>query len=92
VCVLVSIGMWLERFVIIPMSLTKNYLPASDRMYYPTVVDFTMFFGTIGLFVFMMWLFIRFLPVINMFEMKDLLFKQNLETAKSNELEEAGVH
>jgi len=92
VCVLVSIGMWLERFVIIPMSLTKNYLPASDRMYYPTVVDFAMFFGTIGLFVFMMWLFIRFLPVINMFEMKDLLFKQNLETAKSNELEEAGVH
>lgn len=73
---IISIGMWLERFVIIPMSLMRNYLPASDRHYYPTIVDFVMFFGTIGLFFFMMWLFIRFLPVINMFEMKDLLFKQ----------------
>lgn len=75
VALVVNVGMWLERFVIIPMSLTKNYLPASDRMYYPTIVDFTMFFGTIGLFFFLMWLFIRFLPVINIFEVKDLLFK-----------------
>lgn len=94
VCILISIGMWLERFVIIPMSLTRNYLPASDRMYYPTIVDFAMFFGTIGLFFFLMWLFIRFLPVINMFEMKDLLFKQSLERDAANEKHEAeaGVH
>ncbi len=93
VCVAISYGMWLERFVIIPMSLTRNYLPASDRMYYPTIVDFAMFFGTIGLFFFLMWLFIRFLPVINMFEMKDLLFKQNLERKATDEKqgEEAGV-
>jgi molybdopterin-containing oxidoreductase family membrane subunit len=91
--VIVSIGMWLERFVIIPMSLMSNYLPASDRMYYPTIVDFLMFFGTIGLFFFMMWLFIRFLPVINMFEMKDLLFKQNLDKRRREEdLEEVAVH
>ncbi len=74
----VSIGMWLERFVIIPMSLTRNYLPASDRMYYPTVWDFMMFFGTIGFFIFNMWLFVRFVPAINMFEMKDLLYKLHL--------------
>ncbi|MBC8063746.1 MAG: polysulfide reductase NrfD [Chlorobia bacterium] len=93
VCLFISVGMWLERFVIIPMSLMKNYLPASDRFYYPTIVDFTMFFGTIGLFFFMMWLFIRFLPVINMFEMKDLLFKQNLKKEKeAEEKQEAGVH
>lgn len=93
VCILISIGMWLERFVIIPMSLTRNYLPASDRMYYPTIVDFAMFFGTIGLFFFLMWLFIRFLPVINMFEMKDLLFKQSLERKALDEKhEEVGVH
>ncbi|MBI3721524.1 MAG: hypothetical protein HY248_03140 [Fimbriimonas ginsengisoli] len=73
VCLVVSLGMWLERFVIIPMSLTINYLPASDRMYYPTLWDFGMFTGTIGFFVFMMFLFVRFLPTINMFEMKDLL-------------------
>ncbi len=71
----ISIGMWLERFVIIPMSLMRNYLPSSDRMYYPTVWDFGMFFGTIGLFLFLMMLFIRFMPVINLFEMKDLLYK-----------------
>lgn len=71
----VSIGMWLERFVIIPMSLTRNYLPASDRLYGPTGWDYAMFFGTIGFFIFLMFLFVRFLPAINIFEMKDLLHK-----------------
>jgi Ni/Fe-hydrogenase subunit HybB-like protein len=72
---LVSVGMWLERFVIIPMSLTSNYLPSSDKPYYPSTWDFAMFAGTIGFFIFLMMLFIRFLPVINMFEVKDLLYK-----------------
>lgn len=72
---IVSIGMWLERFVIIPMSLMKNYLPSSDRFYIPTVWDFALFSGTIGLFIFLMFLFVRFMPVINIFEMKDLLHK-----------------
>lgn len=76
ICQFVSLGMWLERFVIIPMSLTSNYLPSSDKPYYPTTWDFAMFAGTIGFFIFLMMLFIRFLPVINIFEVKDLLFKQ----------------
>ena len=92
VSMVISVGMWLERFVIIPMSLMRNYLPASDRHYYPTIVDFVMFFGTIGLFFFMMWLFIRFLPVINMFEMKDLLFKQKSHHHGSEEKEMEAVH
>jgi hypothetical protein len=75
VCQFVSLGMWLERFVIIPMSLTANYLPSANRMYYPTFWDFAMFAGTIGLFLFLMFLFLRFLPIINIFEMKDLLYK-----------------
>lgn len=75
ICQFVSVGMWLERFVIIPMSLTANYLPAANKMYYPTVWDFGMFIGTIGLFLFLMFLFMRFLPIINIFEMKDLLYK-----------------
>ncbi len=74
-CQFVSIGMWLERFVIIPMSLTANYLPSANKMYYPTFWDFAMFAGTIGLFMFLMMLFIRFMPIINIFEMKDLLYK-----------------
>lgn len=75
VCQFVSLGMWLERFVIIPMSLTAEYLPAQNKMYYPTVWDFCMFGGTIGFFIFLMFLFMRFMPIINIFEMKDLLFK-----------------
>jgi molybdopterin-containing oxidoreductase family membrane subunit len=68
----VTVGMWLERFVIIPMSLMNTYLPSSKRLYYPTIWDFAMFFGTIGFFIFMMFLFVRFLPAINVFEVKQL--------------------
>lgn len=69
----ISIGMWFERYVIIPLSLTKDYLPSSFGYFTPTIVDFGMFAGTIGFFIFMMFLFIRFLPMINIFEMKELL-------------------
>jgi molybdopterin-containing oxidoreductase family membrane subunit len=70
---IVSIGMWLERFVIIPMSLHRDFLPSSWGIYTPTVWDWGMFLGTIGFFVMCMFLFIRVLPMINIFEMKDLL-------------------
>jgi molybdopterin-containing oxidoreductase family membrane subunit len=75
VSIAISVGMWLERFVIIPMSLHHDYLPSSWGMYYPTKWDFMMFGGTIGFFFFMMFLFIRFVPAINIFEMKDLLHR-----------------
>jgi molybdopterin-containing oxidoreductase family membrane subunit len=57
------------------MSLTSNYLPSSDKPYYPSFWDFGMFLGTIGFFIMLMILFIRFLPMINIFEVKDLLYK-----------------
>ena len=76
VSIVINLGMWLERFVIIPMSLMNTYLPSSSRMYYPTIWDFSMFFGTVGFFTFMMFLFIRFMPAINGFEIKDLLHKK----------------
>ena len=76
VCVFVNIGMWLERFFIIPMSLQINPLPAIDRMYHPTWVDVCMFLGTMGFFTMMMLLFVRSLPSINIFEIKDLLYKK----------------
>ena len=63
--------MWLERFVIIPMSLTRDYLPSSFGYYSPTFWDYAMFFGTIGFFIFLMMLFVRFLPMINIFETKE---------------------
>ncbi len=77
VCTSVSIGMWFERYVIIPISLTRDYLPSSYGFYSPTIWDFMMFFGTMGMFVFFMFLFIRFLPVINIFEMKELVHQMH---------------
>ncbi len=75
VTMVISVGMWFERFVIIPMSLHRDFLPSSWGMYVPTIWDFGMFLGTMGLFVFMMFLFIRFLPMISIFEMRELLHR-----------------
>jgi molybdopterin-containing oxidoreductase family membrane subunit len=73
VAMFVNVGMWLERFIIIPVSLHRDFLPSSWGMYAPTLFDFTMFFGTIGFFFFLMLLFIRFLPVISIFEMRTMV-------------------
>jgi molybdopterin-containing oxidoreductase family membrane subunit len=73
VCMFVNVGMWLERFVIIVTSLANDFLPSSWEMYHPTVWDFSTFFGTVGLFVTLMFLFVRVLPMIAIFEMKVLL-------------------
>ena len=70
---IVSVGMWLERFVIIVTSLHRDFLPSSWDMYYPTIWDFSTFFGTIGLFITLMFLFIRVLPMISIFEMRTLV-------------------
>ena len=69
----VNIGMWLERFVIIVTSLARDFVPSSWGMYYPTRWDFMTFFGTIGLFLTLFLLFLRFVPMISMFEVKTLL-------------------
>ena len=69
----VNVGMWLERFVIIVTSLHRDFLPSSWGMYYPTIWDFMTFFGTIGLFLTLIFLFIRVLPMISIFEMRTLL-------------------
>jgi Ni/Fe-hydrogenase subunit HybB-like protein len=71
--IFVNIGMWLERFVIIVTSLNRDFLPSSWGMYYPTVWDFMTFFGTIGLFLTLFLLFLRFVPMISIFEVKTLL-------------------
>jgi Ni/Fe-hydrogenase subunit HybB-like protein len=73
ISIIVNIGMWLERFVIIVTSLHRDYLPSSWGMFYPTIWDLMLYFGTIGLFLTLMCLFVRFMPMIPMFEMKHLL-------------------
>lgn len=69
----VNVGMWLERFVIIVTSLHRDFMPSSWAMYAPTPFDFSMLAGTIGFFLTAMFLFVRFLPVIPIFEVKTLL-------------------
>ncbi len=86
VSMFINVGMWLERFVIIVMSLNRDFAPASWRMYYPTIFDFTMFFGTIGFFLTCMFLFIRFVPMIPIFEMKTLLPESKVDGKKVDEL------
>jgi len=73
ISLVVSLGMWLERFVIVVMSLHRDFLPSSWGMYYPTKFDWSMFLGTIGFFLTLMFLFIRFLPMISIFEMRTIV-------------------
>jgi molybdopterin-containing oxidoreductase family membrane subunit len=75
IAVIANVGMWLERFVIVITSLHRDYLPSSWGMYYPTFWDWAIFAGTLGLFVFLLLLFIRFLPVISIFEMRELVHR-----------------
>ena len=73
ISIIVSIGMWLERFIIIPVSLSRDFLPSSWGMYYPTFWDWSTFIGTLGLFTTLLFLFIRLLPMISIFEVRTLL-------------------
>ena len=73
ISLVVSIGMWLERFVIVVTSLHRDFLPSSWGFYKPTQWDWAMFIGTIGFFFALLFLFIRFLPMISIFEMRTIL-------------------
>jgi molybdopterin-containing oxidoreductase family membrane subunit len=73
IALVVNTGMWLERFIIIVVSLHRDFLPSSWDIYRPTLWDWSTFAGSIGLFLALMFLFIRFLPVISIFEMRTLL-------------------
>ncbi|MCX6369225.1 MAG: polysulfide reductase NrfD [Armatimonadetes bacterium] len=75
--IVIGIGMWLERFVIIPMSLTRDFLTSSWGYYSPTLWDWLLFLGTMGFFTFLLFMFIKVLPFINIFEMRDLLYKNH---------------
>jgi molybdopterin-containing oxidoreductase family membrane subunit len=71
--IIVNIGMWFERFVIIVSSLHRDYLPSSWAMFSPTIIDIGVYVGTIGLFFTLFLLFAKFFPVINMAEVKTIL-------------------
>ena len=70
ISILVNIGMWFERFVIIVLSLHRDFLPSNWGYFKPTWVDICTFLGTFGLFFTMFLLFLRFLPMIAISEVK----------------------
>ena len=73
IAIVINIGMWLERFVIIVTSLHRDFLPSSWAMYMPTWVDLGMLAGSFGLFFTMFLLFCRFLPMVAMAEVKTVM-------------------
>jgi len=79
ISLIVNVGMWLERFVIIVLSLHRDYLPSSWGMFAPTFWDWSTLVGTIGLFLALLFLFLRFLPMISIFEMRTMLPEAKVE-------------
>jgi Ni/Fe-hydrogenase subunit HybB-like protein len=73
ISIVVNIGMWFERFVIIVTSLHRDYLPSSWTMFQPTFVDIGIFIGTIGFFFVLFLLYARTFPVIAQAEVKSIL-------------------
>jgi molybdopterin-containing oxidoreductase family membrane subunit len=73
ISLIILVAMWLERFVIVVTSLTRDFVPSMWGMYWPTKWDVMVFAGTIGFFVFLMLLFVRFLPMISIAEVRQLL-------------------
>ncbi len=84
--VLVNVGMWFERFVIIVTSLSRDFLPSSWGYFTPTLVDVATFVGSFGLFFTLFLLFIRFAPIVAMAEVKGVM-----EMARHDQERHGGV-
>jgi len=87
ISIVVNVGMWFERFVIIVTSLHRDYLPSSWTMFSPTFVDIGIFIGTVGFFFVLFLLYARTFPVIAQAEVKSIL---KASGSKYKKLREAG--
>ena len=83
VALICNTGMWLERYIIIVVSLHRDFLPSAWGIYYPTFWDWTTFLGTLGLFFTLIFLFIRLVPMISISEMREYLDHQRHQGGKS---------
>ncbi len=90
--IVVNIGMWFERFVIIVTSLHRDYIPSSWTMFYPTFVDVGVFVGTIGIFFTLFLLFARFFPVLALNELKTILKSSGSEYKKEGNHNDTAHH
>lgn len=84
ISIIVNIGMWFERFMIIETSVHRDYLPSSWSMFYPTHIDIGIFVGTIGIFFVFFFLFTRYFPVMALNELKSIL-RSSGESFKNGE-------
>jgi Ni/Fe-hydrogenase subunit HybB-like protein len=82
ICVLVNVGMWMERFVIIVSSLERDFLPSTWTGYTPTLIEIATLLGSFGLFFTLFLIFCRLLPVIAMAEIKGVLTGHHVPSAK----------
>ena len=79
ISIIVNIGMWLERFVIVVTSLHRDFLPSSWGIYVPTQWDWATYAGTIGFFLLLIFLFVRLLPAISIFEVREVVHHEQME-------------
>ena len=88
--IFINVGMWAERFIIIAVSLSRDFITSSWAMYYPTWVDWGLFLGSMATFGVLFLLFLRFLPAIPIFEVKEL--RRELEHAAHGAAGKTGSH
>ena len=69
----VNAGMWIERFVIVVQSLSHDFVPSSWKLFRPTIWDWATLFGSVGLFLMLQFLFIRYVPMISISESRELI-------------------
>ena len=91
VCILVNVGMWFERFVIIVVGLHRDFLPSSWGRYLPSYVEVLTLVGSFGLFMTLFLLFCRFLPMVAMAEVKAILPVAQAHGIPEHEVETAVI-
>ncbi len=79
ISMVINVGMWMERFVIVITSLTRDFVPSSWGTYWPTKWDWIIYIGTMGLFMTLIFLFVRFLPMITLFELRMIVPRKRVK-------------
>jgi molybdopterin-containing oxidoreductase family membrane subunit len=74
--IIINVGMWLERILIIWNTLSHGYIPSMWRLYIPTVWDWLITFGSLGFFIFLFLIFVRLIPAVSMHEVRDLVAEE----------------
>jgi len=82
--IIINIGMWFERYVIVVTSLSKDFLPASWAAYHPTIYDKAFFLGTLGIFFLGLLIFFRFIPMMAISELKGILKETTIKKDKKD--------